>query len=99
MIGSVSLPRQTWLWSWANDSLPPQVLGEIDRVRRYGEAHNFPVLPWPGFKYHPDLVAEARIVSAAVLEADGLWTETTDDLQLHFVLHDLTLVDTPAQPS
>ncbi len=93
MIGSVSLPRQTWLWSWANDSLPALVLGEIDQVRRYGEANDFPVLPWKGFNYHPELVAEARFVAASVLDAEGLWTDTVDDVQLHFLIHDLTLLD------
>jgi hypothetical protein len=92
MIGSVSIPRQTWLWSWANQSLPPAVLGDIARVRAYGEENDFPVLPWKGFRYHPALVAEARQVSAAVLDAEGLWVEVMDDVQLHFLFHDLTLV-------
>ena len=92
MIGGVSRSEQTWLWSWANDTLPRAVLGEIEQVRRYGEANDFPVLPWKGFAYHPELVAEARAVAAAVLDAEGLWTETTDNMQLHFLLHDLTLV-------
>jgi hypothetical protein len=90
MIGSESLSQRTWLWSWANDSLPRTVLGDIDHVRRFGEAHDFPVLPWEGFEYHPELVAEARAVAASVLEAEGLWTDTADDVQLHFLLHDLT---------
>ncbi|MFJ1935285.1 DUF6882 domain-containing protein [Kitasatospora sp. NPDC088160] len=89
MIGSVSLARQTWLWSWANESRPPAVLGDIERVRRFGEDNDFPVLPWPGFDSHPELVAEARMVAASVLDADGLWVESTDDTELHFLLHDL----------
>ncbi|WP_067814301.1 DUF6882 domain-containing protein [Actinomadura kijaniata] len=89
MIGSVSLTRQTWLWSWANTSLPRAVLGEIERVRRFGEANGYPVLPWPGFDHHPELVAEARMVAASVLDAEGLWAEETDDMQLHFLIHDL----------
>ncbi|MFB7905954.1 DUF6882 domain-containing protein [Kitasatospora sp. NPDC056076] len=89
MIGSVSLAQQSWLWSWANDSLPRAVLGDIERVRRYGEENDFPVLPWPGFDNRPELVAEARMVAASVLDADGLWAESTDDGQLHFLVHDL----------
>ena len=96
MIGSVSLPRQTFLWSWANPSLPALVLGDIDQVRDYGEANDFPVLPWKGFNYHPELVAEARVVAASVLDAEGLWTDTVDDVQLHFLVHDLTLLEADA---
>lgn len=91
MIGSVSLAQQTWLWSWANESLPRAVLGDIERVRQFGEANDYPVLPWPGFNYHPELVAEARMVAASVLDAEGLWAESTDDVQLHFLVHDLVL--------
>jgi hypothetical protein len=78
-----------WLWSWANESLLRAVLGDIDRVRQFGEANDYPVLPWPGFNHHPELVAEARMAAASVLDADGLWVESTDDVQLHFLIHDL----------
>ncbi|MFJ3794098.1 DUF6882 domain-containing protein [Kitasatospora sp. NPDC090091] len=91
MIGSVSLSRGTWLWSWANDSLPRAALGDIEKVRRFGEANGHPVLPWPGFDHHPELVAEARMVAASVLDAEGLWADSLDDVQLHFLVHDLTL--------
>ncbi|ADI04603.1 hypothetical protein SBI_01482 [Streptomyces bingchenggensis BCW-1] len=89
MIGSVSLAQQTWLWSWANESLPHAVLGDIERVRQFGEENDYPVLPWPGFNYHPELVAEARMAAASVLDAEGLWTESMDDGQLHFMVHNL----------
>lgn len=89
MLGSVSLSQQTWLWAWANESLPSAVLGDIEQVRRFGEVNGFPVLPWPGFTYDPELVAEARMVAASVLDAEGLWADSTDDTQLHFAIHDL----------
>lgn len=59
-------------------------------VRQYGEAHGYPVLPWPGFDNHPGLVKEARVVSAAVLDAAALWTDQSGDVELHFLLHDLS---------
>ncbi|MFE6051383.1 DUF6882 domain-containing protein [Kitasatospora sp. NPDC056446] len=89
LIGSVSLARRTWLWAWANDSLPRAVLGDLERVRRFGEENGYPVLPWPGFDHHPELVAEARLVAASVLDAEGLWADESDGVQLHFLLHDL----------
>ncbi|MFC8226055.1 DUF6882 domain-containing protein [Streptomyces sp. NPDC057287] len=95
VIGSVSAAQQTWLWSWANESLPHAALGDIERVRRFGEENGFPVLPWPGFAYDPELVAEARMVAASVLDAEGLWAESMDDVQLHFMIHDLVLAAEP----
>ncbi|MFF3849089.1 DUF6882 domain-containing protein [Streptomyces sp. NPDC002328] len=93
LIGSVSVSQQSWLWSWANDSLPRAAVGDMEQVRRFGESSDFPVLPWPGFEYDPALVAEARVVAASVLDADGLWTDTVGDVQLHFLLHDLRPAD------
>ncbi|MEI8408567.1 MULTISPECIES: DUF6882 domain-containing protein [unclassified Kribbella] len=80
----------SWLWSWANDSLPPAAIGDMPKVRQYGEAHGYPVLPWPGFDNHSGLVKEARVVSAAVLDAAALWTDQSGDVEVHFLLHDLS---------
>ncbi|MEU4607839.1 DUF6882 domain-containing protein [Kribbella sp. NPDC023972] len=90
LIGTVSLTESSWLWSWANDSLPPAAIGDMHAVREYGESNGYPVLPWPSFNHHPGLVKEARVVSAAVLDAAGLWTDQAGDIQLHFLLHDLS---------
>ncbi|MER6393186.1 DUF6882 domain-containing protein [Streptomyces sp. NPDC001523] len=71
VIGSISVTQQTWLWSWANESLQHAALGDIEQVRQFGEENDYPVLPWPGFNSHPELVAEARMVAASVLDAEG----------------------------
>ncbi|MFK4082462.1 DUF6882 domain-containing protein [Kribbella sp. NPDC020789] len=90
LIGTVSLTESSWLWSWANDSLPPAAVGDMPKVRDHGDAHGYPVLSWPSFNSHPGLVKEARVVSAAVLDATALWTDQSGDVVLHFLLHDLT---------
>ncbi|MFC3503725.1 DUF6882 domain-containing protein [Micromonospora krabiensis] len=92
MIGSVDHVQQTWLWSWANDSLPRAVLGDITAVRRYGEENAFPLLVWPSFRAEQKPVAQARIVAADVLAAEGLWFEPGDEVDLHFAIHDLRRV-------
>lgn len=88
LIGTVS--GGTWLWSWANDSLPDAAMAGADKIREYGVLHGFPVLPWESFRHHPELLKEARVVSAAVLDAAGLWADQAGDVQLHFLLHDLS---------
>ncbi|MEH0986403.1 DUF6882 domain-containing protein [Micromonospora sp. CPCC 205556] len=89
VIGSVDHVQRTWLWSWANDSLPSAALGDIADVRRHGEEHAFPLLVWPSFRADPTPVAQARIVAADVLAAEGLWFEPGDELDLHFAIHEL----------
>ncbi|MEU9828416.1 DUF6882 domain-containing protein [Micromonospora chersina] len=92
VIGSVDSVQQTWLWSWANEPLPPAVLGDINDVRRYGEEHAFPLLVWPSFRAEQKQVAQARIVAADVLAAEGLWFEPGDEVDLHFAIHELRRV-------
>ncbi|MFD5521467.1 DUF6882 domain-containing protein [Streptomyces sp. NPDC127066] len=92
VIGSLNLSdmsRQPWLWSWANESLPRAALGDIERVREFGEANGFPVLSWPSLDDQPKLVSRAKWVAASVLDAEGLWTVREGDLILNFLLHDL----------
>jgi hypothetical protein len=92
VIGSVDHVKQTWLWSWANDSFPHTVLGDITAVRSHGEEHAFPLLVWPSFQAEQKPVAQARMVAADVLAAEGLWFEPGDELDLHFAIHDLRRV-------
>jgi len=90
MIASVNTGRGTWLWSWANDSLPRAVLGDIERVRSYGIEHNFPLLTAPGFRADQKPVAQARTVAADVLDAELLWRNVSDpDLEIHFAVREL----------
>ncbi|WP_327710681.1 hypothetical protein OG912_20805 [Streptomyces sp. NBC_00464] len=38
-------------------------------MRQFGEENDYPVLRWPDFKNDPELVTEARMVAASVLDA------------------------------
>ena len=40
-VGSVSKKSGTWLWSWANSSVLPNLSKDMEKVRRYGEAGGF----------------------------------------------------------
>jgi hypothetical protein len=88
-IGSVNGAQQTWLWSWANESVAPAALGNIADVRRYGIEHNFPLLVWPSFRSDQEPVYQATMVALDVLGADGLWRDHTNSLELVFAVTDL----------
>jgi hypothetical protein len=50
-VGSFSKMSRTWLWSWANDSMPPLLSREMERVREYGARRRFSKLTkeqWAG---------------------------------------------------
>jgi uncharacterized protein DUF6882 len=89
LLGTVSHEAGTWLWSWANDGIPAPARGDVERVRVIGAAHEFPVLASAGFAADQRTVPAARIAAADILDADGLWLDRQDGMDLHFTLHDL----------
>ena len=89
-IGSVYAPNHTWLWSWANDSVPAAARGDIEAVRRFGEEHHHPLLAAPSFRADQEWVDQATMVALDLVGAEGLWRSSNDDLHLLFGLHDLT---------
>jgi hypothetical protein len=40
-VGSVSATSHTWLWSWGNSSILPNLSREIGKVKEYGEKRHF----------------------------------------------------------
>lgn len=77
-IGSVSTVSDTWLWAWANFSLPASVVGRLPAVRDFGEHSGFPRLTlwkWPAAAVDGwDMSA----IAAHVLQADGIYRVPLD---------------------
>jgi hypothetical protein len=88
-VGSLSTRSNTWMWSWANESLAPAVVGEMARVRDDGEALDRPHLcvpTWPADEHDGWAMAA---VAVHLLEADGAYRTPTDHGFLHMVLKDV----------
>jgi hypothetical protein len=71
VVGSTSTSSGTWLWSWANDSILAPAMGDMERVRAYGEAHGFDKLvqaKWPGDESDG---WEMTAAAAYILQAEG----------------------------
>lgn len=77
VIGSVSKVSGTWLWSWANFHLPPNVRSRIVAARDFGEHNAFPRLTVP--KWRADEVDgwEVSAIAARELYAEGLYRAPT----------------------
>ena len=55
LVGTTSAKSNTWLWGWANSSVPRARTVQIERVRAFGEAESLPMLTepsWPDDEYH-----------------------------------------------
>lgn len=92
MIGSVDHVQQTWLWSWANDTLPQAVLGDITDVRRHGEEHTFPLFGLAEIPCRAEAGGAGQDRRCRCADPEELWFEPGDEIGLHFVIHYLRRV-------
>ena len=44
VLGSTSVASGTWLWSWANETMPKGVTGRMKAVQAFGQAENLELL-------------------------------------------------------
>ena len=87
-VGAVAQSSGTWMWSWANTSVPEVASRRMLEVRNYGLQHGFKRLiegEWPA---EPDDGRDMTAVAAAVIGADGFFHDHVNDLSAWFLLTD-----------
>lgn len=71
VVGTTSIKSNTWLWGWANESVPTGQTTQIQKVRLFGEAESLSVLTeasWPDDEYHG---WEMTAITAKIINAKG----------------------------
>jgi hypothetical protein len=84
--GTFSHACRTWMWSWANFSLPAKVRTRMKRVRTLGEERGFARLThwtWPADEV--DAWAMTAI-AAQLLKAEGAYKSPGKDADVYFTL-------------
>jgi hypothetical protein len=71
VIGTTSISGATWMWGWANESLPPNVAKAVARVRAFGEAESIAELKEAELPDDEYLGWGMTAVAAKVLGAKG----------------------------
>jgi hypothetical protein len=86
-VGSISTVTDTWLWSWANSNLNPDISRDMLTVRTLGETEDFASLTvplWPAAEVDG---WEMTAVAAKVLNAQGAY-RTPGETGFTFMLLD-----------
>jgi hypothetical protein len=73
MAGSISEITDTWLWAWANPSFEGCDIGEILRVREFGEIHRLQKLINPKWAADEADGWEMTAVSARLLRSEAAY--------------------------
>lgn len=88
VIGTTSRSEGTFLWSWANESLPVAATALATRVRVFGDENDLPLLTrpeWPAA--HPEGL-EMLAVAARILDAEGTFVHESGEVTYYFALFD-----------
>ena len=95
MIGSVSECEGTFLWAWANDMIPEAATAGLDRVRRFGEEHDLPLLVTSEFPAGRAEGLELLAVAGRIQEAEGGFVDREADVTMFFTLHRFRVEELP----
>jgi hypothetical protein len=89
IVGSIADKPGTWLWSWADSSVPDSMSDPLLRVRQFGKDHGFDKLAnpdWPGDKTDGwDMTAAA----AFILSAKGAYRAPYEGGAVYLIFTDI----------
>ena len=91
VVGTTSVAESTFLWGWANESIPPIARRNLERVREFGARHQLPLLMTPEFHGGHAEALEMLAVSGRVLDAEGVFIHPDGDLTFFFALSDFRI--------
>ncbi len=86
VVGTIA--ADSFLWSWANEAIPAQAKERIDEVHSFGVEHDLGLLVEPCFPGGVSSGKECLAIAGRVLDADGVWVDTTDAGFILFTLHE-----------
>jgi hypothetical protein len=98
VIGSSSISGKTWLWAWANNSLPANVTQGASKVREFGEAENLTDLTQSTLPDDEFLGWEMTSIAAWVLGSKGGYRCPGDNGFLYVVYSSLRFVGPDHRP-
>jgi hypothetical protein len=91
VVGTTSAAEGTFLWGWANESIPPMARTHLDRVKEFGARHQLPLLTTPEFPRGHSEPLEVLAVAGRVLDAEGVFIHPAGDLTFFFALSDFQI--------
>lgn len=92
-VGSTSKTSGTWLWGWANKSLPSAVTARLLAVRDFGEAEGLHELTEQRLPDDEYLGWEMTAITAQIVGAKGAYRCPSDNGFLYLVFTNLTFAD------
>lgn len=92
-VGGISTMTNTWMWSWANDSVSERVKAEMLSVRAFGVENNFLRLASAYWSADEHDGWEMAAIATKILGAEGAYRTPRDHGFTYMVIKDLHRVE------
>jgi hypothetical protein len=92
LVGSFSTKTNTWMWSWENEGLDERAMGDVWRLRTFGEARDISRLATGYWAAEEVDGWEMTSVAAYLLGAQGVYRAPMDHQMWFMLMHDLRAV-------
>jgi len=86
LVGTTSESEGTFLWAWANETIPPAALRRLDVVRRFGEVNDLPLLTSAELPASRPEALEILAIAGRILDGEGVFIAPAGDVTCFFVL-------------
>jgi hypothetical protein len=87
-VGTASASEGTFLWAWANETVPKRSWQRLHAVIGFGQEHDLGLLTTPEWNGGRAEGLEMVAVAGRVLDADGAFVDTRGDVTMFFLLFD-----------
>jgi hypothetical protein len=94
VVGTASARERSFLWGWANESLPAAVTSALLPVRRFGEEHDLGLLLSPEIPGGRAEGLECAAIAGRIQDAEGVFVDTCGDITMFFTLSEFREVST-----
>jgi hypothetical protein len=92
-VGTTSKSSGTWLWGWANESLPDNVTNAVAKVRVFGEAENLAELTQASSPDDEYLGWKLTAITAKLLGSKGAYRCPSENGFIYFVYSSLRFAE------
>lgn len=91
IIGTFDSDESTWMWSWANSSIAPELIRDAQEMRAYGEEHEIDRLTqskWPAKEDHAWSMAA---LACYLLEAQGAYRGSAGSILVFMIFGEVQI--------
>jgi hypothetical protein len=91
-VGTASASCGSFLWAWADPSIPAAAQAGLAEVREFGAQNDLPLLTEPAMRGGKAEGLEACAVAGRITRAGGMYIDAADDFTFFFLLREFRTV-------